>query len=508
MKKLFSLIMVLALLCTVTAFAAAEEPVVLNVFYGTSRPMNDATELTHQYILENLGVDVHLEQGDSSNFNQQLALRMTDADTPDIVWCDYNVWKDYATQGAWADISGYISEEKTPDLMKYVGTDWVFMTVDDEILGVPSELSVPSSHVVFVRKDWLDKLGLDVPVTLDEFTNVMRAFTTQDPDGNGINDTYGLSAAGATYLSFLMGAFGASTERDNFLNDDGTVTTNAISPEYRAALQYLHDIYAEGLIDPELFTMSEQSQAQAKWGRGAMGLWSAWFSHASNAYSRYDFASLQPDAVVEAILPPVGENGMSGNLYSAPFTSVVGISAKSSPEKVEAAIKYLNFQASNYGFRVVMYGVEDEFFDWDPETDTTTWYWGVNDNKSKSGKYEVTDMEVYKMLFHENIQEQTNALTDTPYSRIRVAGSNMRFTEPTREDIFCMYLTDEYVEYHADLDNYFNTNMLAFIMGEKNLDSDWDAYVQEYLNMGGEEERESQLAEYNAAHGTNATFAQ
>ena len=51
-----------------------------------------------------------------------------------------------------------------------------------------------------------------------------------------------------------------------------------------------------------------------------------------------------------------------------------------------------------------------------------------------------------------------------------------------------MFLTDEFVEYHTELDNYFVTNMLAYIMGDKDIDATWDAYVEEYLNMGGEEE--------------------
>lgn len=104
----------------------------------------------------------------------------------------------------------------------------------------------------------------------------MRKFTFDDPDGNGQNDTYGLSCAGYNYLSFLMGAFGASTERDNFLNDDGTITTNAISNEYKDALKYLNSIYKEGLIDPEMGSPAPMSRlrrsgAAAKWAFGPLG---------------------------------------------------------------------------------------------------------------------------------------------------------------------------------------------------------------------------------------------
>ena len=479
--------------------------VTLDVFYTSSRPMNEATDLTRQYIRDTLGVDINLIQGDGANFDQQLALYVSSGDMPDIVLCDYSVWIDYAQSGAWADISPYLGDEYT-DLMNFVGDDWSYVTMDDKVYGIPNELKVPSSHVTYVRQDWLDKLNLEIPKTLDEFTEVMRQFTFNDPDGDGQDNTYGLSAAGYTYLSFLMGAFGASTERDYFLNEDGTITDNAISDEYKAALTYLRDIYAEGLIDPELFTCTYE-QAMAKWGRNEMGMLSAWWSHGYNAYSRFDFGTLQPDAVVTPILPPVGEDGKSGNLHSAPFSQVVGISHLCTEEELAAAIKYMNFQASDYGFRVLQYGIEDEFFEWDEETNQTTWYWGFNDNKSKSGKYETTDMEVYKILFHEDLNAQTFKLAGTYEYDLLAASSDMRYTEPYREDLFCMFLTDEYVEYHAELDNYFTQNMLAFILGDKDIDAEWDSYVNEYLNMGGEIERQAQLAAYNEQFGTSYTFA-
>ena len=53
----------------------------------------------------------------------------------------------------------------------------------------------------------------------------------------------------------------------------------------------------------------------------------------------------------------------------------------------------------------------------------------------------------------------------------------MRYEEPAREDLFCLILTDEYNDYHAELTTFFSTNMLAFIMGEQDIEADWDAYV-------------------------------
>ena len=107
MKKILSLVLSLAMLLTSAAMPAVaeEEPVVLNVFYATSRPMNEATNLTREYIKEKIGVDFNLTEGDGSNFQQQLALYIADNKMPDVVRLDYDLRKEYAEEGAWADLT-------------------------------------------------------------------------------------------------------------------------------------------------------------------------------------------------------------------------------------------------------------------------------------------------------------------------------------------------------------------------------------------------------------------
>ena len=510
-KRALTIFMAMIMLCGFAlpaelGLADGDEPVELTIFMASTRPMNECTDLTRQYVKDNIAVDMNMIQGDSTTFDQQLALYVSGGDMPDVVLCSYATYLGYAAEGAWADISPYLTDD-LPDLMTYVGDYWPYLTVDGAIGGVPRLLNVPSSHVVSIRKDWLDNLGLEEPKTLEEYTEVMRAFTFNDPDKDGKNDTYGLSAAGYSYLSFLMGAFGASSERDYFLNDDGTITTNAISEEYRDALRYLNSIYTEGLIDPELFTCTYE-QAQAKWGRGEMGIWSNWWSHAGNAYYRFDFGNLQPDAVVTHLLPPVGPEGKSGNLYATPFDAVVSVSYLCDQAKIEAALRLLNFNASPLGFRVLMYGIPGEFFEWDEANNMTTWTTELNGGVSKSGKYTTTDMEVYKLLYQERWQGQSDALYSGPEGKLWYGGGELRYQEPVREDVFCMFLTDEYIKYHAELDSYFKTSMIAFIMGEKDIENDWDAYVAEYMNMGGDIERQSQLKVYNDTFNTQCVFAE
>ncbi|MEG1775678.1 MAG: extracellular solute-binding protein [Clostridia bacterium] len=508
MKRIMALVLTLALLLSVApaSLAEAKEPIKLTVFFASTRPQNEYTDMTRQYMIDNLGVDVELIQGDAANIKQQLALLMSSGDMPDIVRVDYDTWREYAAEGAFADMTPYM--DKYPDIKTYVNDDdmWNYMTVNDQVNGVPCMLNVPSSHISWIRQDWLDNLGMAVPTTLDEFTEVMRAFTLKDPDGNGKNDTYGFSCSTYTYLDMLLGAFGASSEDICMLNEDNTITTNAISEQYRKGLTYLRDCYKEGIIDPELFTCTYE-QAQAKWGRGEMGIWGAWWSHSANAYARFGFGELQPKAKVTAIKPAVGENNQSGVFGTSQIDSVVGVSYLCEGEKLDAAMRLINFQATDYGFLTVQFGVENEFFTWDPQTKKITWYWGVDGGKSKSG-YEVTDMECYKFLFHEALQASSYELGDLEDQKQRVLGSNMRFEEPTYDNLFFYVRSDEYAEYSAELKSYFLSSMISFVMGEKSLETDWDEYVKTYLEMGGDKVRQSLLTVYNEMNGTAYTFAE
>ena len=104
MKKtlaiLLSLLMLAALIPTV---AAADEPVVITAMWSAARPQNEFTDETHQYILDNLGIDLQLTQI-SENFDQALALAVSSGDVPDLIWMEYDTYVTYAKEGLFYDI--------------------------------------------------------------------------------------------------------------------------------------------------------------------------------------------------------------------------------------------------------------------------------------------------------------------------------------------------------------------------------------------------------------------
>ena len=300
MKKILAILLASMMLLSLLPAAVAESaegPVVITAMWENSRPQNAYTDEIHDYILKALNIDLQLICV-SENFTQQLALTIASGDIPDLILMEYRTYVEYANEGLFTDLTGLVDQYS--DLMDYVNTGdqgemcWNRMKVDGAIYGIPTRSVNTSMLTTAIRQDWLDNLGLQVPATIDELTEVLRAFTEDDPDQNGLNDTYGLSTYGMhniysmNYLSTIFGAFGAAPGQQYLLNDDGTVTTNVISDEYKAAVSYLHDIYAAGYMDPEIFTNSN-SQAYEKFATGKMGFWPCWWSNPGSVYVKYGF---------------------------------------------------------------------------------------------------------------------------------------------------------------------------------------------------------------------------
>lgn len=171
--------------------------------------------------------------------------------------------------------------EQNPDVWKTVslqGKRWGLPQISDGKIGDP---------ILWIRQDWLDRLKLKPPATLDELEHVLEAFTNSDPDGNGERDTVGLALAGKNTLngwvgdaSFLFGAYGDQPYQWNRMAD-GTLAYGSVQPSVKQALARLADWYDKGYIDSDFATYDEQkimsymtdNKAGIISGPGWMGGW-------------------------------------------------------------------------------------------------------------------------------------------------------------------------------------------------------------------------------------------
>lgn len=507
LSLLVALLMALAMLPAALA-ETAQEPVTITMFYQSTRPMNEYTEMTRQYVRDTIGVDMELIQG-GENWKQQLALYITGGDIPDLMaFMDAATFQGYAAEGAFYDISDIVYDyenivEYLNSVVGYTAEDMLARTtVDGAIYGIPSVTPARSYYSLNIRTDWLDNVGMEIPTTLDEFTEVMRAFTFNDPDGDGQDDTYGFSGAQTYYsLTPFFGAFGARPDQCYFLNDEGKVVTNVLSDDYKAALAYIRDIYAEGLIDPEMFTATYE-QTQEKVVRGEFGLWTGWWSGAGNVVARFGYEETNPTDSLAVIDPPVGADGQTGVIAQDPCESYMAIGYDS--ENVEAVMRLIDFAASTEGHLILMYGVEGQFWTQDEEGNID-WYFGI-DGVDALGN-EVSDMQAYRFFYNIPVENLVRPLSDTFSSRLYQQSIDIYTDIAVYPDLFLGLTSNDYVTYTSDLETYLKESGIKFITGEWDLEADWDNYVSTYLSMGGEAVRTSLLEAYNAANGTALEFA-
>lgn len=132
------------------------------------------------------------------------------------------------------------------------GKIYSFMT------NVHSSRNDSTSGVLYINKVWLDNLGLQVPTTVEEYFQVLKAFKEGDPNGNGIKDELPLSFCQQFYasqFSMLLGAFGI---KDGIMIENGKLEFSAEKPEYYEALKYYNKLAKEDLLDLEGFSQTRE----------------------------------------------------------------------------------------------------------------------------------------------------------------------------------------------------------------------------------------------------------
>ncbi|GAA1718946.1 extracellular solute-binding protein [Brachybacterium phenoliresistens] len=134
--------------------------------------------------------------------------------------------------------------------------------VDGGLYGVPFQSDL-ARYGVIIRKDWLDRLGLEVPHTVEALGEVARAFTEGDPTGTGAATT-GFIDRNESHdwmMRMFAGYFGAGCEFE--LDPSGKVVPTVTTDAYKEALAWYRDAYANGWVNQEFVTMQKENQAQA-----------------------------------------------------------------------------------------------------------------------------------------------------------------------------------------------------------------------------------------------------
>ncbi|MDE7170731.1 MAG: extracellular solute-binding protein [Oscillospiraceae bacterium] len=299
-------------------------------------------------MMEEAGVKINWEVM-SDSLGEQVNIRITGGDLPDafqaVGFSNYDLAR-YGRGGTFLDLTPYITPEIMPNLYKILEENPAIkaaITQDDGgIYGLPAaemmgtgaigaedDLSIHSiQQFSMINKKWLDELGLPVPETVEELETALRAFKDNDMSakvyGNAPGTTVPMTFGFDQWCwgqNIFYAPFGVTNWSDVCmdlrLTPEGKVVFDCVSDEYRDAITYYHNWYAEGLIDLEVFSQSD-TQYISKCAQGYVGVATWWEVSELMADHAEDYVYLPPlkgpDGKCTVTIKSAGSAVNSGNL--------------------------------------------------------------------------------------------------------------------------------------------------------------------------------------------------
>lgn len=316
--------------------------------------IKEAGKITNIYLKGTASVN----ETDSANaFNLMIASK----NLPDIVGGTSNSLVKYGMEGAFIPLEDLINEHApniTAMLDKYPEVRAAITAADGHIYYLPTLEDSQVSQTWFIRQDWLDKLSLEVPTTVDELYDVMVAFRDGDSNGNGKKDEIGFlnrNGLGGDLTGNITSLFSLFGVNSTFYVEDGKVKVGAYTPEFKQAMEGVSKWYNEGLIDPEIFTRGGTAR-DVLFSSNNGGLTHDWYPSTSSYNTKMQ--EQVPGFKLVGMLPVKDVNGDVWEVESRQTVTPYGTSISMSNKYPVESIKYLDFWFSSQGERLATYGIE------------------------------------------------------------------------------------------------------------------------------------------------------
>ncbi|MDF2923116.1 MAG: extracellular solute-binding protein family 1 [Paenibacillaceae bacterium] len=467
------------------------EPVKLSIISPDSGRVVKEGNPVFQEIEKKTNTKIQLQLIPSSEFTSKYGVIIASGAYPDISRLNSFEFQKYAGQGAFLDLGPLLTKENAPNLLKNIKQEeWDLVKYQGKQYAIPY-LNKAGKYVHIIRQDWLDNLGLTIPTNLQEYENVVRQFTKNDPDKNGKNDTYGIGGYGGwggtitNDFSPIFGAYGMQPGY-NYMKDNKVFPT-MISDEYKAVVTYIAKLYSEKLIDPEIFTIKGDQAAQ-KLAQSKSGTATTWWSVPSQTLiGQLKMNTLTPAVKWNPVPGLKGPDGKSG----MPFLGVIGgtVSISSKVKDPVAALKFIDYLNSDEGFETSFYGVKGVHY-----TEVGKDRTAAGDAGYKEKWLDSLSLMVGRpdLQFDKWPALTTNA-SEMEDNRWKNAGYNYNLYQ---DFFYGLPKTEEEVTLDPDLKKYEMEAFIRFVTGAAPL-SQWDEYVSGWKTKGGLKVLESKIKAYN-----------
>lgn len=482
-------------------FPIVTEPITLRITVGQApvQPGFEEIEILKNFE-EKSGIHIEWDNVSAAMLTERRNIMFASLDLPDAMMrmsITGLEQANYASQGLLVPMDDLIAEyapniqkwfEKYPELPQGLSLD------DGHIYSLPYIYDSPALTCGFravFHQDALDAVGMGIPTTLDEYYELLKAFKGLDYNGNGEADEFPVSAHGYNVLEwFLKGSFGLGTRGANHEFVDVDPETDALrfiytTDRYKALLEYYHKLYAEGLVDPEMFTYAgdtDFAQLFAKVGdKRAIS-----FLFVNHTFAG-EHTMEQAVFMNEPFEGPFGDKMFTyfGGADGGTGTGVGTFSIMKDNPYPEATMRWVDYWYSDEGILEYFMGIEGITYE-------------VVD-----GEYVYTDAMLHDpsgITFEQMISQYVPwcsignpSVAHADYFKggemIEPAYSSaLALHEYAPETIWLdmrlpVDLSAEMNALQTDIRTYRNENRVAFITGAKSFD-EWDGYVSGYDRLG------------------------
>lgn len=546
MKKLVTMMLaVVMLFSAIPAFAevttskAGEYPitsekVTFDVWIegGSDKDWSDNGWLKETEELTNIAINV-IPSSSADALNKRNLL-LASGDYPDMFLTDWNaiftqadVMQFGVKEEILVPITPFLAEygKEINDIFEYNPTFKLTSTAPNgEIYGVArfSECYHCSAYPkMYMRQDWLDALNLEMPTTTEELRNVLKAFVTGDPNGNGEADEIGLTGATTwnTMVEYCLIGWSFQNIKPDFwlyLNDAGEVDFAARTEAYREGLRFVKSLYDEGLIDPAAFSQKDDQMAQTvRQDPKIVGAYVC--DHVGMGVSNADYDEYKTYQIVKPVEGPSGMRAQPQNANEGEVQGFHGVITDAC-EYPEAAFRWLDYQLSEesmvkkgwgkegVGWEVAPEGTKDLFGNpakWvrlptdetaNPEAyaENSAYTFGVGPQADLAARRLAQLPEVDDVYLTENYEQRITLDTNQV----------VEFINPVRLPATLFVAeqdSDEFNEIKTNLKDFVRKTCVQFIIGERDIENGWDAYLDELNNFKVDRYVEIYSAAYKAS---------
>lgn len=501
MKKALAVLLLVCMILPIFAQGAKEEaaaanaPLKITVFYSDNATLPFKEDwLTVKTIEERYNVDLQFEIIPIADYKTKVSLALnTYNNAPDVILYQSIVGENasLALNGAIVPISDYA--EWTPNWNARVKEFGLEDAVDKLKLSDGKRYNLPGLFDVpfydgglILRADLLEKYGLEVPTTFDEFYNVLKVFKANNPKSYPLT----ILAGPRVLYRFTMPSFGISLGKNSssgsyvlsYDYDKGEYFAGAISEQYKEYISYFHKLYAEGLLDPEMADPIDGTKWSQKMATGAsLATW-AYYDQIGGVQAASNIPGFKLDMYPSLAGP--------GGAHNQPKT------------KTAAGILFPSKTAQRKDFEQVVRKIDEIFFSDDA---AKIWCLGVegvtydlvngkvvykdalvNDSrgiyKAMQQDYgcgsDVTQMvwvNKREMTKYDERYAEINAQVEAMGNVIQEVPPSPKFDDLTAEEAGSLQtpLADAWERWND-----------AFLTGAKSIEKDWDTYVAEMKKLG------------------------